>query len=164
MAKKRYTYDYPRPAVTVDIIVVTKERRARVLLIRRKHEPFAGTWAIPGGFVDMEESLEDAARRELKEETGLEVGKLDQLHTFGDPERDPRGRVIAVAYLIRVDPKKLKPVAADDAADVGWHSLASPPPLAFDHADILKLARQRLSRERRLSAPQTGGKPRSRRR
>src|SRR5262249_33743790 len=97
--KKGYTYEYPRPAVTVDIIVVTKERRPRVLLIRRAHEPFAGAWAIPGGFVDMEEGLETAARRELMEETGLNVGDLEQLHTFGDPGRDPRGRVISVAYL-----------------------------------------------------------------
>jgi 8-oxo-dGTP diphosphatase len=144
--KKGYTYEYPRPAVTVDIIVVTTERRPRVLLIRRKHEPFAGAWAIPGGFVDMEESLETAARRELKEETGLDAEELEQLHTFGDPGRDPRGRVISVAYLIRVDAKQVKPIAADDAADVGWHDLAAPPPLAFDHALILETARQRLKK------------------
>jgi len=142
--KKQYTYEYPRPAVTVDIIVVTKGRNPRVLLIRRKHDPFAGMWAIPGGFVDMDEALEDAAKRELKEETGLVVDDLEQLHTFGDPGRDPRGRVIAVAYLIRVDAKKVNPQAADDAADVGWHSLTQPPPLAFDHADILHVARRRL--------------------
>jgi 8-oxo-dGTP diphosphatase len=145
--KKRYTYDYPRPAVTVDIIVVTKERKPRVLLIRRKNEPFAGTWAIPGGFVDMEESLEDAAKRELKEETNLELDDLEQLHTFGDPGRDPRGRVIAVAYLIRVDFKKVQPRAGDDAAETGWHSLVEPPPLAFDHAKILDHARQHLKQK-----------------
>lgn len=142
--KKSYTYEYPRPAVTVDIVVVTRERKPRVLLIRRGHEPFAGTWAIPGGFVDMEESLETAARRELKEETGVDVTDVEQLHTFGDPDRDPRGRVISVAYLIRVDVKKVKPKAGDDAAEAGWHSLAEPPPLAFDHALILETARQRL--------------------
>jgi 8-oxo-dGTP diphosphatase len=142
--KKRFTYDYPRPAVTVDIIVVTKERKPRVLLIRRRHEPFAGTWAIPGGFVDMEESLETAAKRELKEETSLDLDDMEQLHTFGDPGRDPRGRVISVAYLIRVDFKKVRPRAGDDAAETGWHSLAEPPPLAFDHALILEHARRRL--------------------
>jgi 8-oxo-dGTP diphosphatase len=142
--KKKFTYDYPRPAVTVDVVIVTKERNPRVLLIRRKHEPFAGMWAIPGGFVDMEEPLEAAARRELAEETGIRAKKLEQLHTFGDPGRDPRGRTISVVYLAQVDPRKVKPRAADDAAEVGWHSLFRPPPLAFDHAKILAWARQRL--------------------
>src|SRR5204863_1444911 len=109
----KYTYDYPRPAVTVDLVVVTREQQPRVLLIRRKHEPFAGMWAIPGGFVDMEETLEAAARRELFEETGVRTSRLQQLHTFGDPGRDPRGRTISVVYLALVDPRKLKPVAAD---------------------------------------------------
>lgn len=142
--KKEFCYEYPRPSVTVDLVVVTREDNPRVLLIRRKHDPFAGMWAIPGGFVDMEESLDDAARRELREEAGIAVGKIEQLHTFGAPDRDPRGRVISVVYLARVDAAKLKPIAADDAADVGWHSLARPPELAFDHREILKHARQRL--------------------
>jgi 8-oxo-dGTP diphosphatase len=153
--KKRYTYDYPRPAVTVDIIVVTKERKPRVLLIRRKHEPFAGMWAIPGGFVDMEEGLKDAAKRELKEETSLELDDLEQLQTFGDPDRDPRGRVIAVAYLIRVDFKKVQPRAGDDAAAAAWHSLAAPPPLAFDHALILEAARRRLREQKKPTRART---------
>src|SRR5690242_1603604 len=110
--KKRYCYEYPRPAVTVDIVIVTRERRPRVLLIRRKHDPFAGVWAIPGGFVDMDESLEAAARRELREETGVEVAELEQLHAFGDPGRDPRGRTIAVAYLARVRAADVHPEAA----------------------------------------------------
>jgi 8-oxo-dGTP diphosphatase len=143
MAKK-YTYDYPRPMVTVDVVIVTDEERPRVLLIRRKNEPFAGTWAIPGGFVDMDESLEDAARRELQEETGVRAQRLEQLHTFGDPGRDPRGRVISVVYLARVDADRIKPQAADDAAEVGWHPLHRPPALAFDHAKILALVRRRL--------------------
>jgi 8-oxo-dGTP diphosphatase len=140
---KKYTYDYPRPAVAVDLVIVSDEKDPRVLLIRRKHDPFAGMWAFPGGFVEMEESLEAAARRELLEETGVEAERLEQLHTFGDPGRDPRGRVISVVYLAVVDASKLKPQAADDAAEVAWHSLRQPPPLAFDHAEILAFARRR---------------------
>jgi 8-oxo-dGTP diphosphatase len=146
--KKKYTYDYPRPAVTVDMVIVTREKTPRVLLIRRKHPPFVGKWAIPGGFVEMEETLEAAAQRELFEETTLRALKLEQLHTFGDPGRDPRGRVISVAYLALVDPRKLKPRAADDAAEVAWHDLMHPPTLAFDHSEILALARQRLKEPR----------------
>lgn len=146
--KKKYTYDYPRPSVTVDMVIVTREKKPRVLLIRRKHPPFVGKWAIPGGFVEMEETLEAAAQRELFEETTLRALKLEQLHTFGDPGRDPRGRVISVAYLALVDPRKLKPQAADDAAEVGWHDLTHPPALAFDHAKILACARQRLKEPR----------------
>src|SRR5436190_20165932 len=114
MPPGKYTYDYPRPAVTVDIVIVTREDRPRVLLIRRKHEPFQGRWALPGGFVDMDENLEAAARRELKEETGIEVAQLRQLHTFGDPGRDPRGRTISVVYLAEVEQNQLQPKAADD--------------------------------------------------
>src|SRR5262245_13948409 len=86
---KKYTYDYPRPAVTVDIAIVTRESRPRILLIRRKHPPFEGMWALPGGFVEMEESLDAAARRELFEETGIKGIELEQVRTFGDPGRDP---------------------------------------------------------------------------
>src|SRR6266849_4947537 len=142
--KKKYTYDYPRASVTVDIAIVTREKRPRVLLIPRKHPPFVGMWAIPGGFVEMEETLEAAARRELFEETCLRTSKLQQLHSFGDPGRDPRGRVISVVFLAQVDPRKLKPRAADDAAEVGWHDFQHPPPLAFDHAEILACAREHL--------------------
>lgn len=143
MAKK-YSYEYPRPMVTVDMLIVTTEREPRVLLIRRKHDPFAGRWAIPGGFVDMDESLEAAAKRELFEETGVRVAQVEQLYTFGDPKRDPRGRVISVVYLARVAINRVKTHAADDAAAVGWFSLKKPPALAFDHAKILALARRRM--------------------
>jgi 8-oxo-dGTP diphosphatase len=144
MTKKKYCYAYPRPAVTVDVVIVTREKQPRVLLVRRKHDPFADMWAIPGGFVDMEESLETAARRELQEETGVTTGRLDQVGVFDAPGRDPRGRVISIAYLARVQPSRVKPRAGDDAAEVGWHPLHHLPPLAFDHAEILKLTRKQL--------------------
>jgi 8-oxo-dGTP diphosphatase len=142
--KRTFSYPYPRPALTVDVALVTVEPRPRVLLIQRKHDPFAGRWALPGGFVDEGERLIDAARRELKEETGLEYADLEQLHTFGDPGRDPRGWTVSVAYLARVLPDQLSPVAADDAAAVGWFLLNAPPELAFDHAEILARVRYRL--------------------
>jgi 8-oxo-dGTP diphosphatase len=142
--KKQYCYDYPRPAVTVDVVLVTRDEPPRVLLVRRKHEPFAGRWALPGGFVDMDETLEAGAVRELFEETQVRAEGLEQLHTFGDPGRDPRGRTVSVVYLGRVDAAAVRPQAADDAAEVGWHDLAKPPPLAFDHDKILECARRRL--------------------
>lgn len=144
MSKQQFTYDYPRASVTVDLVVVTKEAKPRVLLIRRKKPPFAGSWALPGGFIEMDETLEASARRELEEETGVRTGKLIQLATFGDPGRDPRGRTISVVYLAQVEPGQLAPRAADDAAEVGWFALARPPKLAFDHREILKAARTYL--------------------
>ena len=144
MAKKQYCYEYPRPSVSVDIVLITKEARPRVLLIRRKKDPHAGKWAIPGGFIDMDETLEESARRELREETGLEVGRLEQLHSFGDPGRDPRGRVISVTFLGRIDPAKVKLQAGDDAADAQWFPLQRLPPLAFDHREILAMAKSRI--------------------
>jgi 8-oxo-dGTP diphosphatase len=143
-ARKQYTYDYPRPAVTVDMVIATTERRPRVLLIRRKHPPFEGLWALPGGFVNENEALDAAARRELREETGVETDRIEQLHAFGDPGRDPRGHVVTIAYLARVNAKQVRPVAADDAAEVGWFRFDDLPPLAFDHAKISEMARRRL--------------------
>lgn len=143
MAKKRFAYDYPRPAVTVDVVVVTREASPRVLLIRRKNEPYAGCWALPGGFVEMDESLDAAAARELAEETGVVVPKLTQLGAYGDPGRDPRGRTIAVAYLAEVAPGTVAQ-AGDDAAETEWRSLRRLPPLAFDHAEILADAKRVL--------------------
>jgi len=140
-----YTYDYPRPSVTVDMVVVTREAKPRVLLIRRKKDPFAGTWAIPGGFVDPGESLVAAAERELREETGVENVCLEQLAAFGDPGRDPRGWTVSVAFVARV-PADTQATAADDAAEVGWHALDDlPKRLAFDHGRILARARARLA-------------------
>lgn len=147
MAAKRaqkFRYDYPRPALTVDLVIATREPRPRVLLIRRKSDPFAGRWALPGGFVNENEPLTAAAQRETLEETGVTVSDLEQLYTAGDPGRDPRGWTITVAYLVRVRAEDLKPVAADDAEAVGWFPLDELPQMAFDHAMILGRARARI--------------------
>lgn len=137
--------DFFRPLVTVDVVIFTlRENDLQVLLVRRRNPPFAGMWAIPGGFVEEDEPLEAAARRELEEETGVRDVPMEQLHTFGDPGRDPRGRVITVAYLSTVPPGLLSPRAGDDAAEVRWWSMNALPPLAFDHDRILSCARHRL--------------------
>ncbi len=152
------TYDvsqYDRPSVTVDVVIFTiLEEQLKVLLIQRKGWPFKGMWAIPGGFVQMDESLETAAYRELAEETGVTSQEvyLEQLYTFGQPNRDPRTRVITVAYFALVGPDKLNPTAASDAAEVGWFSVYTPPQLAFDHADILHYALTRLRYKLEYSA------------
>jgi 8-oxo-dGTP diphosphatase len=140
-----FTYNYPRPALTADAIVVSNEANPRVLLIRRKYPPFEGSWALPGGFVNAEEPLEPAARRELREETGLDIPDLQQLHTFGDPGRDPRGWTVSVAFIAVVDPMAVRAKADDDASEVGWHSLDRLPPLAFDHEKVLAMARSWLA-------------------
>jgi 8-oxo-dGTP diphosphatase len=142
---QKHTYEYPRPALTVDVAIVAREARPRVLLIRRKKDPFAGSWALPGGFVDENERLADAARRELEEETGVIKADLEQLYTAGDPGRDPRGWVVSVAFLAQVDSASLRAVAKDDAEEVGWFPLDELPPLAFDHAMILARVRTRLA-------------------
>lgn len=146
--QKQYDPDqYERPSVTVDIVILTlRQGELQVLLIQRKHWPYAGAWAIPGGFVKMDESLETAARRELAEETGIDDPgiHLQQLHTFGDPGRDPRMRVISVAHLALVRGGQLALHPGSDAADAGWFPAYDPPPLAFDHDQILSCAIQRL--------------------
>jgi 8-oxo-dGTP diphosphatase len=139
--------DYPRPSVTVDVVILTLEEGAlRILLVQRRHWPFAGMWALPGGFLNMDESLEHAARRELAEETGVADIYLEQLYTFGDPGRDPRTRVITVVYYALIDAARLgvRVQAADDAADARWFPLYDLPPLAFDHAEIVDYTIQRL--------------------
>lgn len=140
---------YERPALTVDVVLVAPQGEVhRVLLIRRKHPPFEGRWALPGGFVDPHEPLRDAARRELWEETGARPAHLEQLHTFGAPGRDPRGWTVSVAYLAVLEEGEaqgLQPKAGDDAAEVGWFDVLALPPLAFDHADILAHARRALA-------------------
>ena len=138
---------YERPSVTVDVVVFTlRHNELQVLLIQRKHWPYEGMWAIPGGFITMDESLEKAARRELAEETGVNDPSiyLEQLYTFGNPDRDPRTRVITVAYFALISSDELHLHADTDASAAEWFPAYALPPLAFDHANILKYAIQRL--------------------
>jgi 8-oxo-dGTP diphosphatase len=149
-----YTYKYPRPSLTVDCVVfgLNGDRNLRVLLIRRSGEPFRGALALPGGFVNVSdtgaqgEDLDVAAHRELKEETGIAPDYLEQLATFGAPKRDPRGRVISVAYMTLVRSTDHEATAGSDAAEAEWVLVADAllQPLAFDHADILRSAVTRL--------------------
>ncbi|MCU0704089.1 MAG: NUDIX hydrolase [Fimbriiglobus sp.] len=143
---RNFTYDYPRPALTVDAVVVTREVNPRVLLIKRAKDPFTGRWALPGGFANENERLTDAAQRELEEETGLTMDDLEQLCAMGDPGRDPRGWTVSVVFFGRVDAKRVKQTrGADDAAEAKWFRFDELPELAFDHADILKRAAGRLA-------------------
>ena len=145
---------YERPSVTVDVVIFSiRDEMLKVLLIKRKAWPFEGVWAIPGGFVQMEESLEEAAYRKLIEETEVTSPDvyLEQLYTFGDPRRDPRTRVITVAYFALVGADKIN-FQTGDRADVGWFSVYDPPPLAFDHAEILAYALTRLRYKLEYSA------------
>ena len=146
MAKaKTELTDYAQPSVTVDVMVFTiLDDELKVALIKRGVAPYQGRWAIPGGFVQMDESLEDAARREVAEEAGLSDVFLEQLYSFGEVKRDPRGRVITVAYYALVPGEKLTLSAATDAADARWFSVNELPKLAFDHAKIMEAALQRL--------------------
>ena len=132
-----YSYKYPRPAVTVDMLVVDKTSDTpRILLIERRNNPFAGCWALPGGFVDENEDLGDAALRELREETCLTDVVLHQFGAFGKPGRDPRGHTITVAYWGIANNPQLAS-AADDAKNLSWFEINKLPPLAFDHAEII---------------------------
>lgn len=136
---------YEKPSVTIDIAVFTiKSDELKVLLVKRGIEPFKGKWALPGGFVKIDETLEEAAKRELKEETGVKDIYLEQLYTFGDPERDPRGRVITVSYLALLNSDKIKLTASTDVSDAEWFSVKELPTLAFDHKKILNYALKRL--------------------
>jgi 8-oxo-dGTP diphosphatase len=150
----KFMYDYPRPALTVDIVVFTlRDNHLEVLLVKRGAEPFKERWALPGGFVQMAESLEAAASRELEEETGVQDAYLEQLYTYGDPQRDPRGRIVSVAYFSLIPSgRTIRPEGGSDAASAGWFSIDNLPTLAFDHSDILDYALRRLRYKLEYSA------------
>lgn len=141
-----YTYDHPRPALTVDCVIfgLDESSKLKVLLIQRGHDPYQGFWALPGGFVEMEETLEQAALRELEEETGVTNVFIEQLYTFGEPDRDPRGRVVSVAYFALVNLAEHPVQPASDAKNVQWFETDNLPKLAFDHEHIFQMAIDRL--------------------
>ena len=131
-----YTYKYPRPAVTADCVVITREAEPKVLLIQRGADPYKGCWAFPGGFMNMDETTEQCAIRELEEETGLKVSTVRQIGAYSKVDRGPRGRTITVADLAIID-KPAQVTGQDDAAKAEWFPLSALPELAFDHADIM---------------------------
>ena len=157
MAKKgKYVYEWPRPMVTVDAVVFSfADGRACVLLIKRKGEPYTGHWAVPGGFIEMDEELEDAVARELQEETGLRGVALEQMHTFGTVGRDPRGRQITVVFMGIAGARQTEVRGGDDAAEARWFDIDHlPDNLAFDHDAVLRMAVGRLKRTRAYRHPQ----------
>ncbi len=144
--KGRYVYEWPRPMVTADVAVFAFiDGKTHLLLIQRKIDPYKGRWALPGGFVEIDEDLPDAAARELAEETGVRNVPLEQLGAFGRPGRDPRGRTITVAYfgVVEKDWDRIRP--ADDAERAQWFDIESLPPMAFDHDEIARCAIERLN-------------------
>ncbi|MBT3398160.1 NUDIX hydrolase [archaeon] len=137
--------DYKQPSVTTDVIIFAiKNNELNVLLIKRGIEPFKRSWTVPGGFVDIKDSIEDTAKKKLKEKTGVDAKYLEQLYTFGDPKRDPRGRVISIAYFALINPNDTKLSTSPEAEEVKWFPVKSLPKLAFDHKKILDYAIQRL--------------------
>lgn len=143
--ENKYCYDYPRPALTTDIVIFGYDSaELKILLIKRGIEPFKNKWALPGGFVHEDETTEQCAERELREETGLTDIFFEQLYTFSDVDRDPRGRVITTAYFALVNIAKYKLTAGDDAKNAEWFTINGIPKLAFDHDMILRKALYRL--------------------
>ena len=142
----KYIYDWPRPMVAADAAVFAFFRnKAKLLLVNRKREPFKGKWALPGGFVNIDEELDDAVARELAEETGLAGVRLEQIHAFGKCGRDPRGRVIGVTFMGIVTEGQNKLKAGDDAAEARWFDIEKlPKDLAFDHNEVVKFAIEKL--------------------
>lgn len=141
-----YNYEFPRPALTVDCVIfgLDESSKLKVLLIQRGHEPYQGCWALPGGFVDTDENLERSALRELEEETGVKNVFIEQLYTFGEPHRDPRGRTVSVAYYALVNLAEHPVKASSDAQQAQWFPIDALPSLAFDHDMILQVAINRL--------------------
>lgn len=138
-----YEYQYPRPAVTADAVVITQSEPRRVLLIERGGNPYKGCWAFPGGFMDMDETAEQCAFRELEEETGLKLTEAKQIGCYSDVDRDPRGRTLSVAYLMLVE-DELPVQGQDDAKQAKWWPIDELPELAFDHNKILQDALEAL--------------------
>jgi len=137
--------EFPKPSVTVDIVIFTiQDNDLKVLLVKRDIEPFKNKWAIPGGFVRIDEDLDKAAKRELEEETGVKDVYLEQLYTFGDPKRDPRGRVITVSYFALISSSFINLKVSTDVSDAKWFSISNLPQVAFDHKKILNYALKRL--------------------
>ena len=137
----QYTYEWPRPMVTTDAVVyVVHDGRIKVLLIERGRDPFKGKWAFPGGFLEMDEQLIDAAYRELEEETSMTGVSLTQMYTFGRVGRDPRGRMITVTFIGQAQPDQMEVAAGDDAADARWFYVDQLPELAFDHQRVMDMA------------------------
>jgi len=142
---ERYCYRYPHPAVQVDAVLLSViAGRLHVLLIRRGTPPYEGCWAFPGGYMEIDETLEQAVSRELREETGLAAIPLRQVAAFSRIDRDPRERAVSVAFYAAVDADRLKPQTSDEARAVEWFPADDPPALGFDHADILATALRRL--------------------
>ncbi|MBI5065310.1 NUDIX hydrolase [Candidatus Woesearchaeota archaeon] len=138
-------HKYPKPSVTVDIVIFTVQNdELRVLLVKRKADLKKGEWALPGGFIRLDESLEESAKRILEQKTGVKDVYLEQLYTFGDPFRDSRGRVITVAYFALIDSEKMKIKPTEEVADAQWFSVYNYPPLAFDHKKVLDYSLTRL--------------------
>ncbi len=149
MEEYKYHYKYPHPSVTTDNVIFGFDgSTVKVLLIERSGEPYKGCWAFPGGFLEMDESADEGAKRELMEETGLATPFVKQFHTFSAPDRDPRERVLTIAYYSLVHTSEVK--GMDDAARAEWFSLDDVPKLAFDHAEILRMAREELNKDFRL--------------
>ncbi len=133
-----YTYKYPRPALTVDVVLFKKVNGEwKILLVQRKHPPYKHMWALPGGFVNMDETLEDAAVRELKEETNIDANNLNQLKAYSTLNRDPRFRTVSMVFIGLLDDMQ-QPLAGDDARKADWFLMNKLPPLAFDHNTIVK--------------------------
>lgn len=142
-----YTYRYPRPAVTADCVVLTTEAIPRVLLIERGNPPFKGQWAFPGGFMNMDETIEQCAVRELEEETGLSISRIQLIGIYSKIDRDPRGRTLSAAYLTTLE-QPVEVCGNDDAARAAWFPVNELPPLAFDHEQIMKDALELMEKQR----------------
>ena len=150
MEELKYHYKYPHPSVTTDNVIFGFDgNTVKVLLIERGFDPYKGCWAFPGGFLEMQESAEEGARRELMEETGLDTTYVKQFHTFSTPDRDPRERVISIAYYSLVRMSEVK--GMDDAAQAKWFPLNEVPKLAFDHEEMWRIAQEEIRKEMRLN-------------